>query len=68
MNKTTLVFPLSEKTFTIPSIVKRIPLKRFQSPIINHPKNIPVRSDINTCLVLIASIIAIRGGTKDMKP
>ena len=65
---TILVFPGSLNTFTIPSIVKRIPFNGFHPPIINHPINIPVRSEINTCFVLIARKIEIIGGSKDKKP
>ena len=68
VNNTTRVFPGSKKTSTIPFIVRIKPFKGFQSPIISHPKNIPVKREINTCLVLIAKVIAIIGGIKDRKP
>ena len=64
----TLVFPGSWNTFTIPSIVKRSPLNIFHSPIISHPIKIPVKREINTCFVLIAKKIAIRGGITDKNP
>ena len=65
---TTLVLPASENTFTIPSIDKIRPDKILKFPIISHPENIPIKREITTCLVMIASDIAIIGGIKDRKP
>ena len=65
---TTLVLPASENTLTIPSIDKISPDKMLKFPIISHPEKIPINSEITTCLVTIASDIAIKGGIKDRKP